>query len=314
MNYFDLHCDTAYEMYTQKLPLAQNTLAVDLDGFDAYDRKAQIFAVWSENTKSAGDVYGDFFAILDYLKQQIAQNENRAVLCTDRETLVSDDRRLKVIPSVEGSRLIENDLDRLDILREHGVRVLTLAWGGECAVCGAYDTDIGLTDFGYKAVERCEALGILLDVSHLSEKGFWDLANVAKKPFIASHSNAQSICNHARNLSDTQLRTILSHGGIAGVNLVGKHLSRTFEDADMIPDKEAALDAVSKHIVHFMEKGCAKSICLGCDLDGTHPLAGLERVRDIAALGSYMKAHGANDNLIDDLFYGNAYRFFEKNL
>ena len=148
MNYFDLHCDTAYEMYTQKLPLAQNTLAVDLDGFDAYDRKAQIFAVWSENTKSAGDVYGDFFAILDYLKQQIAQNEDRAVLCTDRETLVSDDRRLKVIPSVEGSRLIENDLDRLDILREHGVRVLTLAWGGECAVCGAYDTDVGLTDFG----------------------------------------------------------------------------------------------------------------------------------------------------------------------
>mgnify|MGYP004480191601 FL=1 len=98
------------------------------------------------------------------------------------------------------------------------------------------------------------------------------------------------------------------------MNLVGKHLSRTFEDADMIPDKEAALDAVSKHIVHFMEKGCAKSICLGCDLDGTHPLAGLERVRDIAALGSYMKAHGADDNLIDDLFYGNAYRFFEKNL
>ena len=115
MNYFDLHCDTAYEMYTQKLPLAQNTLAVDLDGFDAYDRKAQIFAVWSENTKSAGDVYGDFFAILDYLKEQIARNEDRAVLCTDKETRASDDRRLKVIPSVEGSRLIENDLDRLDI-------------------------------------------------------------------------------------------------------------------------------------------------------------------------------------------------------
>ena len=314
MNYFDLHCDTAYEIYTKKLPLAHNTLAVDLDGFDAYDRKAQIFAVWSENTKRAGDVYGDFFEIINYLKEQIALNESRAVLCTDKETLLSDDRRLKILPSVEGSRLIENDLDRLDILREHGVRVLTLAWGGECAVCGAYDTECGLTDFGYKVVERCEELGILLDVSHLSEKGFWDLANVAKKPFIASHSNAQSICNHARNLSDTQLRTILAHGGIAGVNLVGKHLSRTFEDEQMIPDKEAALDAVSKHIVHFMEKGNAKSVCLGCDLDGTHPLAGLERVRDIASLGQYMKAHGADDQLIDDLFYGNAYRFFAKNL
>ena len=296
MNYFDLHCDTAYEMYTQKQKLAKNTLAVDLDGFDAYERKAQIFAVWSENTKGAGDVYGDFFTILE------------------KETFAADDRRLKILLSVEGSRLIEKDIARLDILREYGVRVLTLAWGGECEVCGAYDTDVGLTDFGYEVVERCEALGIILDVSHLSEKGFWDLANVAKKPFIASHSNAQSICNHARNLSDTQLRTIISHGGVAGVNLVGKHLSRTFEDAEMIMDKEAALDAVSKHIVHFMEKGCAKNVCLGCDLDGTHPLAGLERVGDIMTLAGYMKAHGADDALIDDLFYGNAYRFCEKNL
>ena len=314
MNYFDLHCDTAYEMYTQKQKLAKNTLAVDLDGFDAYERKAQIFAVWSENTKGAGDVYGDFFTILEYLKGQIAENSDRAVFCAEKETFAADDRRLKILLSVEGSRLIEKDIARLDILREYGVRVLTLAWGGECEVCGAYDTDVGLNHFGYEVVERCEALGIILDVSHLSEKGFWDLANVAKKPFIASHSNAQSICNHARNLSDTQLRTIISHGGIAGVNLVGKHLSRTFEDAEMIMDKEAALDAVSKHIVHFMEKGCAKNVCLGCDLDGTHPLAGLERVGDIMTLAGYMKAHGADDALIDDLFYGNAYRFFEKNL
>ena len=181
MNYFDLHCDTAYEMYTQKQPLDKNTLAVDLDGFDAYDRKAQIFAVWSENTKSAGNVYGDFFAILDYLKEQIAQNDDRAVLCTEREILTADDRRLKIIPAVEGSRLIENDLARLDILREHGVRVLTLAWGGECAVCGAYDTDVGLTDFGYEVVERCEALGILLDVSHLSEKRLLGFGKCGKK-------------------------------------------------------------------------------------------------------------------------------------
>lgn len=313
MNYFDLHCDTAYEMYQKSKPLDKNTLAVSLDGFDKYERKAQVFAVWSENTKSPGDVYGDFFRILDNLKEQIAANGDRAVFCTDASVLSADDTRLKIIPAVEGSRLIENDSSRLEILREVGIRILTLAWGGECPVCGAYDTDMGLTDFGYEVVERCEKLGIILDVSHLSEKGFWDLANVAKKPFIASHSNAKALCTHPRNLSDTQLRTIVSQGGIAGVNLVGKHLSKTFAESSG-HDPEAVLDTVVKHLVHFMEKGCAKNVCLGCDLDGSEALAGLETVADIGKIGVYMKRHGADDLLIDDIFYNNAYGFFMKNL
>ncbi|MGN1121452.1 MAG: dipeptidase [Eubacteriales bacterium] len=313
MKYFDLHCDTAYEMYNRKQTLGTNALSVSLDGFDVYERKAEVFAVWSENTKSPGDVYGDFFNIFDYLKEEIGKNADRALLCTDAPTLCADDSRLKIIPAVEGSRLIEKDIFRLEILRELGVRVLTLAWGGLCPACGAYDTDVGLTDFGYQVVEMCEKLGIILDVSHLSEKGFWDLANVAKKPFIASHSNAQTVCNHPRNLSDTQLRTVISHGGIAGVNLVGKHLSKTFADCPD-PDPEAVLETVVKHILHFMEKGSGKNICLGCDLDGTEPLAGLEKVSDIGKVANYMKKHGADEMLTEDVFYNNAFAFFAKNL
>ncbi len=313
MNYFDLHCDTAYEMFKKNQPLSGNNLAVSLEGFANFDKKAQIFAVWSENTASPEDVYGDFFKILDNLKEEINQNSDRAVFCSDRETLALDDTRLKIIPAVEGSRLIGNDISRLEILREMGVRVLTLAWKGECAVCGAYDTETGLTDFGYQVLEMCEKLGIIVDVSHLSEKGFWDVANVAKKPFISSHSNAQALCVHPRNLSDTQLRTVVSTGGISGVSLVGKHLSKAFAENEAV-DTEAVIETLVKHIVHFIEKGCEKNVCLGLDFDGVTPLKGLERVEDIVKIEEYMRLHGAELTLIDDIFYNNAYNFFLKNL
>ena len=315
MNYFDLHCDTAYEMYAKKQPLSCNSLAVSLDGFDSYEKKVQIFAVWSENEKPAGDVYSDFFKIFDNLKQEIDKNSDRAVLCTDAAALVSDDKRLKIIPAVEGARLLEDDLSRLELLREKGVRVLVPAWKGVTPVSGAFDTDTGLTELGYKMVEKCEELGIILDVSHLSEKGFWDLANVAKKPFIASHSNAMTVCNHPRNLSDTQLRTIVSHGGIAGINLVKEHLSKalTAENPESF-DFDKVLETIVKHLLHFMEKGCEKNVCLGCDLDGTSPIKGLEKVSDIANIAKYMRSHGASASLVDDIFYNNAFSFFARNL
>ena len=146
-------------------------------------------------------------------------------------------------------------------------------------------------------------------------KRIWDLANVAKKPFIASHSNAMTVCNHPRNLSDTQLRTIVSHGGIAGINLVKEHLSKalTAENPEGF-DFDKVLETIVKHLLHFMEKGCEKNVCLGCDLDGTSPIKGLEKVSDIANIAKYMRSHGASASLVDDIFYNNAFSFFARNL
>ena len=314
MNYFDLHCDTAYEMYTRHESLRRNTLAVDLDGFDVYEHKAQVFAIWSENTRPADTVYHDFFEILENLKKQVAENDDRAVVCTDRACLTDGDTRLKVIPAVEGARILENDLTRLEALRERGVRILTLAWEGESPVCGAYDTDTGLTEFGYRVVEHCEELGILVDVSHLSEKGFWEVANVAKKPFLATHSNARALCDHPRNLSDTQIRTVVSQHGLIGASLVGRHLSKALQEGLAKEDTFVGKEALSRHLVHMIERAGAKNLCFGCDWDGTDPLAGLERVGQLASFGTYMTDHGAPQELVDDLFYGNAYRFFAENL
>lgn len=313
MNYFDLHCDTAFDMYYRKCGLAENSLALSLKGFERYEKKAQVFAIWSDNKKSPEENYADFFNIFENLKEEIEENYEKAVFCTESATLSDGDTRLKIIPAVEGSALLGNDISRLEILREYGVRILTLTWGGMCETGGAHDTEEGLTDFGFKLVEECEKLGIIVDVSHLSEKGFYDVANVAVKPFIASHSNSAALCVHSRNLSDTQLRTIVTKGGIVGVNLVKSHLSKAFADNPEI-DGETACETVIKHIVHFMEKGSANSVCLGCDLDGSAPLTGLEKVENIYKIGEKMSNQGASDAMVNDIFYNNAYNFFMKNL
>lgn len=313
MNYFDLHCDTAFEMYHKKQSLLSNNLAVSLDGFKDFEKKAQVFAIWSDNNKTPAEAFGDFFEISENLRKEINENPEKAVLCTDIQTLISDDTRLKIIPSVEGLGIIENDISRLELLREYGVRIVTLGWQGENSVCGSYDTEMGLTEFGFRVIEECEKLGMIVDVSHLSEKGFWDVANVAKKPFIASHSNSASMCSHPRNLSDTQLRTIVQNGGIVGVNLVGKHLSKALAEANPEVPEETVCEAVVNHIVNFVEKGSASSVCLGLDLDGAEALPGLEKVDKVTKIADYMEEHGAQSTLINDIFYNNAYNFFVKN-
>lgn len=320
MNYFDLHCDTAYELYHRKQGLGENRLSVSLENYSYFDKKAQIFAIWSDNKIPKAKAFEDFSAIFDYLKNQISKNEDRAVLCLDSSVLSREDNRLKVIPSVEGADILETDIKRLEFLREKGVRVLTPAWKGENNCCGAFDTAVGLTDFGYRVIEECERLGIIIDVSHMSEKSFWDFANVAKMPFFASHSNSASCCLHPRNLSDTQLRTIVTGGGVVGVSFVGEHLSKAFSmgeasmDTELRYTSEEVYETVVGHIVHFVKKGCDKNVCIGSDFDGTPALLGLESPRKIFELREYMVRHGASDSFINDIFYQNAFNFFANNL
>lgn len=314
MNFFDLHCDTASEIFGRKCSLYENTLAVSLDGWREYDRKASIFAVWTDNKIKESVAYENFFEISEYLKRQIKENEERAVLCDDGDILTSDDDRLKIILSVEGAGLLENDLTRLEALRERGVRVLTLAWQGENNCGGGYDTDAGLTDFGYRVIEECEKIGIIVDVSHMSEKAFWDTVNFAKFPVFASHSNSAALCSHPRNISDTQLRTVLSGGGVVGVNFVGKHLSKAFDGKEAEAERSSVIDTVVSHIVHFVEKGCDKNVCIGSDFDGTVPICGLERVEKVRGIAEYMKQNGASLEFIDDILYQNAFNFFKSNL
>ncbi|MBQ8759259.1 MAG: membrane dipeptidase [Clostridia bacterium] len=311
---FDLHCDTISEIYKSKESLLSNTRAVSIDKFSDFSKKAQVFAIWSDNEKNEDEAFVTFQHTATELKAQLEENSSLAALCTSKEELESaqNEGKLSAILAVEDAKLLGGDISRLERLRNFGVRILTLGWKGHSCVCGSYDTDEGLTEFGFEVLRECENLGIIVDVSHLSEKAFWDVAGKAQKPFIASHSNSHIICDHRRNITDVQLRTIVSAGGLCGINLVGKHLAKRLPGEKAL-DPAEVLDAVCAHIEHFSSIA-PESICLGLDLDGTEPLAGLESVDKTPTLFEALTNRGMDEKRADDIFYNNAYNFFLKNL
>lgn len=305
---FDLHCDTAYEIYKSKQTILNNSFGVDLQKFGVFDKKGQVFAIWCDENMTDDEAYVNFKHVAAEFKEQLAENSESICLCTSSQHIkdAAASNKTAAIMAVEDARLLAKDLSRLETLYNEGVRVITLGWKGKTVIGGSYDTDEGLTDFGFEVVKACEDLGIVVDVSHLSEKSFWDVANTATKPFVASHSNANLICTHKRNLTDVQYRTVASSGGVVGVNLVAKHLARSY--ADSFPDDNTVLSTVCSHIEHFLEID-ENALCLGLDFDGTEPLPGLEDVSKVPVLYQALTNRGVDDNVADKVFFDNAYRF-----
>ncbi len=310
MNIFDLHCDSLYEMYTQNQGFVSNSLAVSLDKYKDFDKKAQVFAIWSDKNLSDDEAYLKFLHIADFFKDCVLQNSDNACICTSANDLLQNiDQKLCCILAVEDARILSGNIDRLYRLYEKGVRVLTLCWKGQTCMGGAFDTDTGLSPFGFEVLRKCEETGIIVDVSHLSEKAFWDVASKATKPFIASHSCACAVCPHERNLSDTQYRTVLQSGGVAGVNFAANHLAKNLD----INNPKSVFDAVKKHISHYYEIS-QNGVCIGSDFDGTAPLSGLEDISKCKDLYDELCVTLGNKKAADKVLFDNAFEFFSKNL
>ena len=196
--------------------------------------------------------------------------------------------------AIEGAEAVREDEGLLEHAYESGVRMISLVWNlpnGLAAPCGS---DEGLTETGRRFFKRAQALGMLVDVSHLSEKGFWDMIELAEKPVLASHSNSFSVCPHPRNLTDDQFRAICDLGGTAGLNLYVPFLTE---------QPHASFDDLRRHLDHFLELGGEGHIALGADLDGCDRLpAGFSGLDDYEALGDFLKNTGYSDETIQNLF------------
>lgn len=312
---FDLHCDTLTSLYNSKEALLSNSKSVSIERYEKYSKKAQVFAIWSDKSLSDDEAYLRFMRVCSEFKSQLEENSDKISLCTtgDEIKVGTEKNKLCAILAVEDARLLSGDVSRLERLYESGVRILTLGWQGVTCIGGSHDTSEGLTNFGFEVLKECENLGITVDVSHLSEKSFWDVAGKATKPFIASHSNSYLLCNHRRNLTDVQIRTVVSSGGICGINLVGSHLSKTFEDKKKQYDTASAIEFACSHIEHFYEIA-PEQTCLGLDLDGTEVPDGLNKVDKISTLFEALTNRGMDEQSAKDIFYNNAYNFFLKNL
>ena len=309
MRIVDFHCDTASELYLQKLDLTQNPLSVDLARAREFSAYVQVAAYFCPPELSDEEGY----TYITQLSRHFTQLTARCgiPLVTDRKALEDAVTRgiPAFVPAVEDSRILAGKPERADALFARGVRIATLTWRDEGVIGGSWNTHTGLTAFGKEAVMRFFELGILPDVSHASVPAFWDVVRLSKqaqKPFIASHSNAFALTPHCRNLTDAQIRAVGDAGGIIGVNFNPPFLSAS-DRADM--------GDICAHVRYLMNTGGERTIVLGTDFDGIESLPeGIGSIADFPTLYLYMKQNGFTPREIEALFFENGYRFLQENL
>lgn len=311
LSLFDTHCDTAFELYRRKEGLEQNTCHISLSHAQAYEKYVQLFAIWSDRRCDDQTCWENFQKIANNFDQLIRQNASIAQVKSNAELecALAESKRAAVL-AVEDARLLAGNIERLPILYDMGVRCMTLLWGGETCIGGSHNTSTGLTDFGKRVTKGCFDLGIVPDISHASEQSVDDvieIANQCQKPFIATHSNSYSAYAHTRNLRDRHLNELMRLGGIVGVSMCPVHLRDCSQ-------KNATADDVIRHIDRYMELGAQNHVCFGCDFDGTDLPTDITHVGDLHSIANHLSVLGYNDELIEKIFWKNAYTFFHNQL
>ncbi len=307
MNYFDLHCDTAAKCYDSSKKLARNDLALSLERTGKYGKWAQVFAVWIDDKRRGESAFGYFRDVAEFFSRELEENKDTAAFCRtggDLKKAAAVGRRAALL-SIEGSAALAGKAEHLYDAKRLGVSLITLTWNGRCEAgdgCGVPGAG-GLTPFGFDLVRRMQKLNMIVDVSHLSDKGFWDVARAARRPFVASHSDSRTVYDHPRNLTDDQFREIVRGGGLVGINLCGEFLR----------GGGAKAEDVLRHVDRFLHLGGEHALAVGSDLDGCVMAEGVGSVEEMDRLHSLLQeAFGME--IADLIFWGNACRFFSENL
>ena len=292
----DGHCDTPMELWLKQESLRKNTCQVSLERAKKLPGYVQFYAfctVWLQKDGSFEEHYQNALA---NFQRELDENADRIVRCgteSDARAAIKEGK-CGAFLSIEGAEAISCDPGKLEEAYAQGIRMIAPVWNAENALSGSCVTGGGLTAQGREFVRRAQKLGIILDVSHLSEKGFWDLCDLTEKPFVASHSNSRAVCRHVRNLTDEQFKALCEIGGTAGLNLYGAFLR---------DDGRPTLEDVWRHIEHFLELGGEGHIALGGDLDGCDVLPeGFTGVNDYEKLERMLEEKKLAAPVIENIF------------
>ncbi|MBE6008138.1 MAG: membrane dipeptidase [Lachnospiraceae bacterium] len=259
---FDAHCDTLVKAYEENKILFKNDLHIDFERLMKYDSPLQFFAMWIDK-KYFSNAFDRTNKYIDFFESQIAENKNIVSKVHTYEDYINNKKngRISAFLAIEGGEAIEDKIENLVSLYNRGVRAMTLTWNYANLIADGTGVEEpkGLTEFGREVVCTMNKLGMIVDVSHLADKSFWDVCEEAKKPFIATHSNARSICSHKRNLTDKQLKTLADKGGVTGLNIYSKFIS---------DNEYCDISDVLKHVDHILNVAGEDVLGIGCDLDG----------------------------------------------
>lgn len=284
MNVFDLHCDTATELYRRNLPFHNRETHVNAFSVKGH-RLTQCFAVFFDDTKQHPDAMNVFYAVKERVFPRLRRGGVTPIL------------------TVEGAGALAHDPHWIEKIHAAGCRMAGLSWNGRnpLATGAVTDDKAPLTPLGRSAVRDLTAREIAVDVSHLSSAATEEILKLTDAPVVASHSNAKSVRNHLRNLSDPVAAELFRRGGLVGLNLYPPFLT---------DNPTATLDDVLRHTEHFLSLGGDAGLALGCDLDGIDRLP--DGMSDFSSLQTlydrFCSVFGSR--IADDIFYRNAERFF----
>lgn|SRR5699024_9623011 len=278
MKFIDLHADTLmHTSLTGVDSLMHNSQThLDIQRLSQGGAMAQFLAVFMLNEaiikKQNRPIISDkeyIDQLYNHLQESIEKYNNSIQLATNYETLESNQmaNNISIFLTLEDGRPIGEDLTRLENLYEMGFRLVTLTWNKENSIgypnsFDKNDMRKGLKKFGFEVIELMNSLGMVIDVSHLSDGGFYDVIETSTKPIIASHSNARALSPHPRNLSDDMIKKIAESGGVIGLNFFGNFLNKD------ITQNQSTIKVMIEHLKHIRNIGGAEVLALGTDFDG----------------------------------------------
>ena len=300
---FDLHCDTAYALLGSSLrecgSLRSNSGHVDLQRAGELAGYAQCFACFTTTLDCKIPPVDLFERELATVMREVEKNSDRIAMAYSADEVIRNYEagKMSAILTIEGPAGFGFDPGLLQDLYMVGFRMTTLSWNEDNPLTGSHLTGGGLTEQGRDFVRQAQKCGMIIDLSHISDAGFWDVIDVTDAPVIASHSNSRTICNHTRNLTDDMFKAICRTGGVAGINLYADFLG-----------ENPNLDTVCNHIFHYLELDPEGThICLGADLDGCETLAnGFAGVQDYNMLSQRLIERGLDASTIRNIYWNNA--------
>lgn len=299
--YFDFHCDTITEIYKSNDTLGSSDYMVNIGHLKKYNPCTQVFAIYNNGKLKQADVID----IIDYLKHQCSLYGGILSIARNSNDIIRNSKNnvISAVISIE-SLGSQSDIDdeTVDVYYKNGVRVMGLCHNDDNQLCGGIGSNSsGLTPLGRSVVRRIQSRGIILDVSHMSDKSFREATEEYTLPFAATHSNSRTVCPSPRNLTDKQFVYLVKRGGLCGINF----------HPPFVGDND--ITGVIRHIEHFMSLGGENNICLGSDFDGIAvPVEGLDNAGCVYKLFDTLLSLNYNETLVNKILMSNFHNFLKK--
>lgn len=310
MRLIDLHCDTMYELFGNKEKnLYNGNLSVNIEKLNEGKYTAQFFATFFE-LKESKSPFETANLMLDKFFKEIDKNKSYIDLALNYNDIKKnkDLGKISAFLTLEEGGAVEGDINKIEYFYKKGIRLIGLTWNYENTLGypACFKENLPLKKFGKEAVEYMNHTGIIVDVSHLSDKGFEDVYEISKsykKPFIASHSNSRMLTNHVRNLTDDMIRKIAETGGVIGLNFA----------SDFLGENEVSkIDDMIKHLKHIKNKGGIEVLAFGSDFDGIENEVEIKDASYMKYLEEILSQNEFSESEIEKIMYKNSLRVIKE--